>query len=75
MSALSTSRAIRAVVMLGLAVILAVATVVAAVLIVTAAVMVVVVPVFTMIIVVALVVREAGRPFGFFDVGVSVCYF
>ena len=60
-AALSTSRAIREVIMPGLVVILVV-------------VMVIVEPIFTMVIVAALVVSGAGSPFGFFGVGISVCY-
>ena len=74
MVALSTYQAIRAVVTSGLADILVAVAVVAAVLVITAAVTIVVAPVFTTVIVAALVVSRAGNPFGFFSVGLPVCY-
>ena len=71
--ALSTSQAIRAIVMPGLVVILAAAVVIVVVLIITAAVTVIVALVFTTVIVATLVVNGAGSPLGFFDIGISVC--
>jgi len=73
MVALSASRALRAVVVPRVAVILVAIIVAAAVVIVTAAVAVIIAPVFTMVIIAALVVSGAGSSFGFFGVGVSVC--
>ena len=61
--ALSASHAILAVVTLGLVVILVMVSVVTAVLIVTAA-----------VIIAAFVVSGTGSPFGFFDIGISICY-
>ena len=65
--ALSTSRAIRAIVTSGLAVILAAVTVVAAILIITTTVAIIIAPIFTTVIIVV-------GPFSFFGVGISVCY-
>ena len=73
-AALSASRAIWAVVTAGLVVILAAITVIAPVLVVTAVVTVIVASVFMTVIVALLVVSGAGSPFGFFGVGISVCY-
>ena len=73
MVALSTSRVLRAVVTLGVMVILVAVAVIAAVVIVTMAVTVIVVPVFMSVIVAALVVGGTGSPFNFFSVGVPVC--
>ena len=73
-AALSTSRAIRAIITPGLMVILAAVTVVVAVVIVMTAVAVVIAPVFMSVIVAAMVVGRVGNPFSFFGVSVPVCY-
>ena len=49
-------------------------TVIMMIMTIAAVIVIVIASVFAMVIVVALVMSRMGSPFGFFDVGVSVCH-